>query len=146
MVRYKKGCKFCDLIKAQSKEILFENDHIVVLFGRQHHKGHVLVMTRSHEEDLLRLHEKTLDSFFNDTVKICKALGKAIKPDRFNLEYLDNWDPHVHWNIYPRFKKDKDFGQPPYIPKKGEKFEPRDLNYKELKIFLKEIDRIKKEL
>lgn len=138
-------CKFCSKIKAR-KDILFENDHIVVMFGRQHHKGHLLVMPKVHEEDLLKLHTKTIDSFMNDTIHIMKALGKAIKPDLFNLEYLDNWDHHIHWNIYPRFKTDPDWGNPPKIPKKGVKIREKRLSTKELAVFKREISRLKKEL
>jgi len=82
----------------------------------------------------------------NDTILICRALDKAIKFDRINLEYLDNWDFHIHWNVYARFKSDPDFGNPPEIPKKGQKFKDRSLTAKELKIFLKEIDKIKDQL
>lgn len=138
-------CRFCRRIKAK-RDILLENDHIVVMFGRQHHKGHLLVMPKAHEEHLLRLHESTIDSFMNDTIHIMKALGKAIHPDLFNLEYLDNWDHHIHWNIYPRFKNDTDWGNPPEIPPKGSKFRPRNLTKKELAIFRKELARLKKDL
>ena len=116
------------------------------MFGRAHHKGHLVVLTRKHEENLFRLHEKTLDSFFNDTVKIVKALDKAIKADTMNLEYLDNWDFHIHWNVYPRFKTDPDWGNPPVIPKKDEKFKKKLLTAKEMKEFKKDIDKIKKGL
>ena len=138
-------CKFCQRIKAK-KDIIFENAHIVVMFGRPHHKGHIVVMPKAHEEDLLKLHQKTLDSFLNDTVKVMKALGKAIKPDLFNLEYLDNWDHHVHWNIYPRFKSDLDYGNPPKIPGKDQRFKPRLLSPKEVKTLNSGIRKIKKEL
>lgn len=140
-----KDCKFCKKIR-EKKDILLENDHIVVMFGRPHHKGHLVVMPKAHEEDLLKLHEKTLDSFMKDTVHIMKALGKAIKPDLFNLEYLDNWDHHVHWNVYPRFRKDVDWGNPPKIPGKNAKFKPKLLSQKELAVFKKELRRLKKEL
>ena len=138
-------CKFCRKIK-EKKDILLENHHIVVMFGRQHHKGHLLVMPKAHEEDLLKLHENTIDAFMNDTIRVMKALGKAIKPDLFNLEYLDNWDHHIHWNIYPRFRKDKDWGNPPEIPPKGSKFRQKHLSKKELEIFKKELNRLKKDL
>ena len=134
-------CKFCKLVKDKSK-IIFENPHIIVVLGRAHHKGHLVVLTKAHEEHLMQLHEKTLDSFFNDTMKICKALNKAIKFDRLNMAYLNNWDPHIHWNIYPRFKKDSDWGQPPKIPKKNAKFKPKTLSEKELKIFKKALSKI----
>ena len=138
-------CKFCRLIHTK-KRILFENDHIVVIFGRQHHKGKLVIMTKAHEEDLLKLHEKTLDSFTNDTIKIIKALGKAIKPELFNIEYLDNWDHHIHWNVYPRFKTDSDWGNPPVIPPRDAKFKPKNLTKKEIDVFKKELNKIKKEL
>jgi diadenosine tetraphosphate (Ap4A) HIT family hydrolase len=138
-------CKFCSKIKAK-KDILFENHHIVVMFGRQHHKGHLLVMPKAHEEDLLKLHEKTIDSFMNDTIHVMKSLGKAIRPDLFNIEYLDNWDHHIHWNIYPRFKKDSDWGNPPVIPLRGKKYKEVPLTAKELAVFKKELSKIKKNL
>lgn len=142
---YHLECNFCKKIK-EEQDILLENDHIVVMFGRPHHKGHLLVMPKAHEEDLLKLHEKTLDAFMNDTVHIMKALGKAIRPALFNLEYLDNWDHHIHWNIYPRFKDDEDWGNPPVIPKKGAKFKQKCLTSSELAFFKKELSRLKHEL
>jgi diadenosine tetraphosphate (Ap4A) HIT family hydrolase len=134
-------CKFCNLVK-DKKNIIYENPHIIVVFGRPHHKGHLVVLTRAHEEHIMKLHEKSLDSLFNDTMKVCKALHKAIKFDRLNLEYLNNWDPHIHWNIYPRFKTDKDWGNPPKIPKKNGKFKPKNLSKKELAVFKKQLSKI----
>ena len=133
-------CKFCKVTK---DKILFENPHIIVVFGRLHHKGHLVVLTRPHEEHLMLLHEKTIDSFLNDTIKVCRALHKAIKFDRLNLEYLDNWDPHIHWNIYPRFKKDNDWGNPPKIPKKRRPFKVKKLTHKEMDIFKRQLKKIK---
>jgi len=138
-----KSCKFCKMIK-EKKGIIFENEHIVVALGRQHHKGHLVILTRVHEENLLRLHYKTLDSFINDTVHIMKALDTVLKPTLFNLEYLDNWDAHVHWNVYPRFVNDPDYGQPPEIPKKGEKFKDRSMSKKEIDAFKKKIKELVK--
>ncbi|MBI5398649.1 HIT family protein [Candidatus Woesearchaeota archaeon] len=138
-------CKFCRQIK-EKNGILFESEHLVVVFGRPHHKGHLVVMPRHHEENLLRLHEKTLDSFFNDTILVMKALEKAIKPDLFNLEYLDNWDSHVHWNLYPRFKSDPDYGNPPVIPNKGEPFKQKTLSSREINIFMHELAKIRSRL
>ena len=135
-------CKFCQMAK-DKKNILFENPHIIVVFGRLHHKGHLVILTRAHEEELMRLHEKTLDSFFNDSVHVCRALHKAIKFDRLNLEYLDNWDPHIHWNVYPRFKTDDDWGNPPRIPEKDEKVIPKEMTQQEMKLFLKELKKIR---
>ncbi len=135
------GCKFCR--KIRENEIVYESEHIVVVMGRQHHKGHLVVATRKHVENMFDLPEKALDSFVNDTIKIIRALDKVLKPATTNLEYLDNWDFHVHWNIYPRFKSDPDYGNPPIIPPKGVKFKEKKMTKKEMAAFMKEIEKIK---
>jgi len=94
-------------------------------------------------KDMFDLPEKALDSFINDAVKIIKALDKVIEPATTNLEYLDNWDFHVHWNVYPRFKTDPDYGNPPVIPPKGSKFKEYKMTKKEMAAFKKEIKKIK---
>ena len=132
-------CRFCDIVHEQKEKIIFENDHIVVVFGRLHHKGHLVILTRTHEEHLMLMHEDTVDAFFNDTIHVCKALHSATKFDRLNMEYLDNWDPHIHWNIYPRFKADKDWGNPPEIPAREQKFKEQKMTKKEMNMFLKEL-------
>ena len=63
-------------------------------------------------------------------------------PDKL-WEYLDNWDFHVHWNIYPRFKDDPDYGNPQVIPPRGSKFKEYKMTKKELSDFKKEINKIK---
>jgi len=124
------GCKFCR--KIRESEVIYENDHIAVVIGRQHHKGHLVIATKKHIENMFDLPEKALDSYVNDTVKIIKALDKVLKPATTNLEYLDNWDFHVHWNVYPRFKNDPDYGNPPVIPPRGSKFKEYKMTKKEL--------------
>ena len=136
------GCKFCR--KIREDEVIYETEHMAVVFGRQHHKGHLVVATKKHIENMFHLPEVALDKFFNDTVKIISAINKILKPATINLEYLDNWDFHVHWNIYPRFKSDPDYGSPPVIPPKGHKFKEYKMTKKEMKAFKAEIDKIKK--
>lgn len=134
-------CKYCRLIK--ENEVLFENEHIAVVLGRPHHKGHLVVLTKNHIEGLLNLPQDDLHSFLNDTIKIMKVLKKVIKFHHFNLAYFDNWDPHVHWNVYPRFDTDPDWGNPPYIPHKNEEYIPQELTAKEKKEFKEELYKLK---
>jgi len=146
-MKKKRNCKFCKIVHDQDRsKIYFENNHIVVVQGRDHHKGHLIVMPRTHEEHIMMLHQKTLEHLMDGTILVCKALHKAINFDRLNFEYLDNWDPHIHINVYPRFKTDKDWGNPPEIPKKGKKYIPKPLSEKEIKIFERELAKIKRKL
>jgi len=143
----KRDCKFCDIVHSKDKsKIYWENNHLVVVQGRDHHKGHLVIMPRTHEEHIMMLRPKTLNMLFDATILICRALHKAIKFDRLNFEYLDNWDPHIHINVYPRFKTDKDWGNPPVIPKKGKKYIPKHLTEKERKIFERELKKVSNKL
>ena len=139
----KKECKFCKMIK--QNEVLFENEHIAVVLGRPHHRGHLVVLTKNHVEGLLNLNQQDLNSFLNDTIKIMKVLKKVIKFHHFNLSYFDNWDPHIHWNVYPRYRTDPDWGNPPYIPHLDEEYIPHELSEKEKKQFRKELEKLKME-
>jgi len=136
-------CKFCHIIHEHPEKIVFENEHIIVVFGRLHHKGHLVILTRTHEEHLMMLHDKTLKAFFDDSMHVCQSLHKAFKFDRLNLEYLDNWDPHIHWNVYPRSKSDPDWGNPPEIPHKHDKYKPKKMSRKEMLMFIKELKKKK---
>ena len=80
-------CKFCRHIKSK-KDVVFENQHIVVVFGRPHHKGHLVVMPRHHEENLLLLHEKTLDSFLNDTILARRKLERYLDEDHYSMDRM----------------------------------------------------------
>ena len=71
-----------------------------------------------------------------------RILKKVIKPNHFNLAYFDNWDNHVHWNIYPRFKSDSDWGNPPSIPGKDDVYKPKYLTPEENNIFIQELKKL----
>ncbi len=111
-----KNCKYCEIIKGKRKRkggIIFENEYIIVFLGNQHHKGHTIGAVKRHIEDVLDLSKKERDIFFDTMIKIAKAIKKAMKPDKLNYALFGNWVPHLHWHIYPRYKTDADWGEPP---------------------------------
>jgi diadenosine tetraphosphate (Ap4A) HIT family hydrolase len=64
-------------------------------------------------------------------LRIGKAIENTIKPDKMNYQFNMNWNTHVHAHIYPRFRKDSDFGSPIKIPAKHAKFRKKPLTEKE---------------
>lgn len=111
-----KNCKYCEIIKGKRKRkggIIFENKYAVVFLGNQHHKGHTIIALKKHIEDVLDLTEREREDFFDVVIKIAKAVKKAMKPDKLNYALFGNWVPHLHWHIYPRYKADDDWGDPP---------------------------------
>lgn len=114
-------CEYCEVIKGKktrSGGIVFENKRVIVFLGSQHHKGHTAVVLKRHEEDMLNLTEEEKECFFTCMLKIAKAVKKAMNPDKLNYALFGNWVDHLHWHIYPRYKTDDDWGDPPTFGKK----------------------------
>ena len=111
----RKKCKYCDVIERKAKRIggiLYESKEVIAFMGTQHHKGHVIIATKRHVEDLLQLSHREHVCFLDCTLSMARAVKKVLKPDKINYAVLGNWIPHLHWHVYPRFKKDPDFGDP----------------------------------
>ena len=115
-------CEFCRIID-EGTELLWESDYVAVRPGRPHRKGHTQVIFRRHEEDLTDLSPCERDAFFDDMIYVAQVVERVMKPEVLNYQLLGNWVPHLHWHIYPRYRTDPDFGDPPVIPLKGEPFE-----------------------
>jgi diadenosine tetraphosphate (Ap4A) HIT family hydrolase len=115
-------CKFCQYIR-QGDDLLWETDHVVVRFGRPHHRGHTQVILRRHEEDLTVLDERERDRFFDEMIYVAHVVKDVLQPDVLNYQLLGNWVPHLHWHIYPRYRSDPDYGNPLDIPLRDEPFE-----------------------
>jgi diadenosine tetraphosphate (Ap4A) HIT family hydrolase len=116
-------CQFCEYIR-EPDGLLWETEHVAVRFGRPHHKGHTQVLLRRHEEDLTALTEAERDAFFDQMIYVAQVVQDVLEPDLLNYQLLGNWVPHLHWHIYPRYRADPDFGDPPAIPLRDEPFEP----------------------
>ena len=104
----KSECKYCKT----GNNYLLKTPTSTIAFGGQLHHGHVKIIYNQHVEDILDLSKLQQDKFWSDVVKTAKVVNKIFKPDRLNYELLGNWEPHLHWHIYPRYKTDIDWGQP----------------------------------
>jgi len=103
------GCFFC---KIPREEVLWETDASLVVAGSQFRHGHVAVVLKRHVEDVTALSDGEYSKYCGDLLKCVKAVKEVFKPAHMNIAILGNWHRHLHWNIYPRYKSDPDFGQP----------------------------------
>lgn len=133
-------CKFCEYIR-QGDDLLWETDHVVVRFGRPHHKGHTQIILRRHEEDLTVLSDAERDMFFDEMIYVAHVIKDVLQPAVLNYQLLGNWVPHLHWHIYPRYHTDADFGEPPEIPLRDEPFEAIYPSAEEIEALQAELDR-----
>lgn len=106
-------CVFCSIIAGKIPcEKVYENSNVIAFLDiKPINKGHTLVVTKKHYEDLFSTPEKELAEITATAKKIGDALMKAVKADGINLGM--NVKPaagqlvmHTHLHIIPRFAND----------------------------------------
>jgi len=108
-------CEFCDLLEKETPlKILDLCSSIAVLNRDQFFRGRVLVIYKSHIEDLTQLTDKERALFIEDLARVAAALKKAFNPPKLNYAILGNVVSHLHWHIIPRYKNDPNWGRPPW--------------------------------
>ncbi len=106
-----KKCRLC-----HPREILFSTETSHVIEGDPHHHGHLLVVWKEHVEEVTELSPGDFLRFSADLHSAALIARAVFRPDRLNYALFGNWVPHIHWHIYPRYRTDIDWSQPPLIP------------------------------
>ncbi len=89
-----------------------------VLGDYQYFKGYCLFLGKLHKTELHQLEQKFKLKFLDEMSQLAKAVYKTFKPDKLNYELLGNRDKHLHWHIFPRYKKEKNFNKPLWLTSK----------------------------
>jgi histidine triad (HIT) family protein len=102
-------CVFCEIMAGRAPaDIVYEDDLTVVFIDpRQHNPGHVLVVPRTHINDIKQLDPRSGAALMNTMVTMARAVDRA-----FPNEGLSLWHsigpgafqeiPHMHMHVHPR--------------------------------------------
>ena len=127
-------CKFCEWQKHYEK--IYENDHVVAVWGSPYVKGHIKVIVKKHHDNLTELSQEEGCAIFEAWSTVGKAVEKVLKPAIINWQINCNWTRHVHGHIYPRWKSDPDWGEPLKLPThiedKTKDYDAKPLSYAEM--------------
>jgi diadenosine tetraphosphate (Ap4A) HIT family hydrolase len=89
----------------------------VALLGfDQTYRGYTLVVARRHATELFQLHEHESTRYFQDMLRVARAIANAFQPRKLNYELLGNSVPHLHWHVFPRYADDPDPLRPVWSP------------------------------
>ncbi|MBT3585863.1 MAG: HIT family protein [Halobacteriovoraceae bacterium] len=91
----------------------FENSYFVV-GDHQLYRGYSLLLLKEHVTELHQLPEKMFLGLMEELRVAGQAIEKTFMPDKMNYSCLGNSDPHVHWHLIPRYKRDGDWGELPW--------------------------------
>lgn len=108
-----KNCIFCKIIKNEipSTNVYEDKETLAFLDITPINYGHVLVIPKTHSENLLDMKEIDMAAIIKTIQKVANAIMKGLKADGFNLG-MNNCPAagqlvmHSHVHIIPRFKND----------------------------------------
>ena len=116
-------CVFCEIMAGRAPaDIVYEDDLTVVFVDpRQHNPGHVLVVPRTHINDITQLDPRSGAALMNTMITMARAVDRA-----FPNEGLSLWHsigpgafqeiPHMHMHVHPRWLGDGMLRVYPGIP------------------------------
>lgn len=79
---------------------------VAVLGNDQYYPGYTLVIARRHARELYDLPEAEGTAYFQDMVRVARAIDRAFSPAKMNYELLGNTVAHLHWHLFPRYADD----------------------------------------
>jgi len=112
-------CPFCHLVAALetaetyrspsgavSRRVALLPTAVAVLGGDQYYRGYTLVIARRHATELYHLPEAESTAYFQDMLRVARAIDRALSPRKMNYELLGNTLAHLHWHLFPRYADD----------------------------------------
>lgn len=107
------NCVFCKIISGDiPSTVLYEDDNFKAIMDiSPASKGHVIILTRKHFENLFELEDKEAEKVIVIARKIATAMKKELNCDGIN--FLQNNGKaagqsvfHIHFHLIPRYKDD----------------------------------------
>jgi histidine triad (HIT) family protein len=106
-------CVFCKIIKGEIPSFkIFENDRIFSFLDiNPLTKGHALVISKKHYENIFDIPEDELKEIISIAKKLAGKIKEKLNADGVNLmnasgEVAEQSVPHFHLHIIPRYKND----------------------------------------
>jgi diadenosine tetraphosphate (Ap4A) HIT family hydrolase len=85
---------------------------VAVLGNDQFYPGYTLVIARRHATELYHLPESESTAYFQDMLRVARAIDRALSPRKMNYELLGNTVAHLHWHLFPRYADDPNPARP----------------------------------
>lgn len=107
-----KICDGCEALKEPKHQIIQTDYWAVGLSNNQAYFGRAFVTLKEHKASLSALNDEEWQDFEQLVRKLEKAYKEVYGAEPLNWGcYMNNafrtqpYNPHVHWHIYPRYKK-----------------------------------------
>ena len=106
-------CLFCKIVKGElpSSKIYEDEDTLAFLDIFPVNKGHSLVISKEHYENIFDVPEESLSKISSVMKNVADAVKKGVNADGISIAQSNGKDagqviPHIHFHVMPRFKDD----------------------------------------
>ncbi len=106
-------CIFCGIVnRSTAASVVFEDDETLAFIDlRQANPGHVLVIPKTHINDVRGLDKETGAALMQSVARITRAVGSAFPNNGISLwhsigEAAFQEVPHLHIHVHPRLDND----------------------------------------
>ena len=106
-------CVFCRIVSGETDSAtVFEDDATLAFMDhRQSNEGHVLVVPKSHYEQIYDVDDDTASALAKTVRKVARAVRHVYEPEGLSIwqsngAAANQEVPHVHWHVFPRYIND----------------------------------------
>jgi diadenosine tetraphosphate (Ap4A) HIT family hydrolase len=78
-----------------------------------------------HVSDPTELGADEARTYFDEVLRVGRAIERTFQPIKMNFEMLGNSLPHLHTHVVPRYLDDGEPGHPPHFMRTDRKDEPK---------------------
>lgn len=105
------ACIFCKIIKGEVPcEKIYEDEHtLAFLDAAPVNKGHTLIISKKHFENIFDVDEETLCHMIRSVKKVAHALhtyAEGVNIGQNNNKAAGQLVDHIHFHVIPRFSND----------------------------------------
>jgi diadenosine tetraphosphate (Ap4A) HIT family hydrolase len=79
---------------------------VAILGTDQFYPGYTIVIARRHATELYHLPAAESVAYYQDMLRVARAIDRAFSPRKMNYELLGNTVAHLHWHLFPRYADD----------------------------------------
>jgi diadenosine tetraphosphate (Ap4A) HIT family hydrolase len=125
------GCEMCNDGRPDDNGFgirIFEGSHSDAYLQREgFHRGYVVAVHRGdhHVTELTDLPDDQVHAYWEEVLRVSRAVSDHYAPLKMNLMVLGNALPHLHTHVVPRYQDDADAGGPPVFDVEGPRSEER---------------------
>jgi diadenosine tetraphosphate (Ap4A) HIT family hydrolase len=114
------SCSLCQRIELAAQQkyplVIKEFNHSYLMLGEhQFFAGYCVLISKEHYQEMSDIPSPAREDIFQELMLASTAIQKVMKPDKMNLCSLGNVVPHLHWHLFPRYKTDEKFHEPPWL-------------------------------